>query len=61
MDNKNLIDKILEASSIIHKSSLRGSANYIVTSGQTAQMIQEVFSKNRSNRRKEKINKIFNE
>jgi hypothetical protein len=61
MDNKNLIDKILEASSIIHKSSLRGPASYIVTSSQTAQMIQEVFSENRSNWRKEKINKIFNE
>ena len=62
MDNKNLIDKLIQSASYIEKASRQsGYGNYIVTSSQTAQMIQEAFSENRSNWRKEKINKIFNE
>jgi hypothetical protein len=59
MNNKNLIDKIVEASNIIHKSSLRGSANYIMTSLEVADIMEAALFRNK--RRKKKINKIFNE
>ena len=60
MDNKDLIDKLIQSASYIEKASRQSSyGNYIVTSSQTAQMIQEIFSENRSNWRKEKINKIY--
>lgn len=58
---KSLYDKILKASEVIHKSSTKGSANYIVTSPSVADMIQEVYNKEKAGWRKEKIKKIFNE
>ena len=57
---KSLYDKILKASEVIHKST-KGSANYIVTSPSVADMIQEVYNKEKAGWRKEKIKKIFNE
>lgn len=61
MDNKNLIDKILKASDIIHKSSIKGYGDYVVSSPSVAQMIQDVYNEQRSNYRKEKIIRIFDE
>ena len=60
MSNKELIDKLLKASEIIHKSSMRGGANYIVTSPSVSQMINRLYNE-RANDRKEKIIRIFNE
>lgn len=60
MSNKELIDKLLKASEIIHKSSMRGGANYIVTSTNVSQMINRLYNE-RANGRKEKIIRIFNE
>ena len=53
--SKDLIDKLLKASETIHKSSLRGSANYVVTSPSVSDMIQEVYNKQKVNFRKEKV------
>lgn len=60
MSNKELIDKLLKASEIIHKSSMRGGANYIITSPSVSQMINRLYNE-RANDRKEKIIRIFNE
>jgi hypothetical protein len=54
MANQNLVEKLLEASQSIHKSSLRGSGNYIVTS-------PGMMSLFRSRLRMDKIKRIFNE
>jgi len=61
MDNKDLIDKLLKVSNVINKSSKRGYGNYMVTSPSVAQMIQDVYSDQRSSYRKEKIIRIFGE
>ena len=61
MDNKDLIDKLLKVSNVISKSSKRGYGNYMVTSPSVAQMIQDVYSDQRSSYRKEKIIRIFGE
>ena len=51
MDNqKSLIEKLLQASQKVHQASLRGSANYIVTSGS---MMMSAW-------RMAKIKRIFN-
>lgn len=55
-----MYDKIVKASELIHKSSIKGSGNYIVTSPTVADMIQEVYNKEKASWRKEKIKKIFN-
>jgi hypothetical protein len=57
MANKSLVDKLIEASQKIHQSSLRGSGNYILTSPVIADMI----NKYKSEFRKEKIKRLFNE
>ena len=59
--SKDLIDKLLKASETIHKSSLRGSANYVVTSPSVSDIIQEVYNKQKVNFRKEKVNRLFGE
>lgn len=59
MDKKNLIDKILESSSQIHTASTRGGGNWIVTSTETADAIQEVYRTHIANYRKEKIKRIY--
>ena len=57
--SKELIDKLLKSSQAIHKSSLRGSANYVVTSSSVADLIQEVYNEEKATWRKEKIKKLF--
>jgi hypothetical protein len=59
--SKDLIDKLLKASETIHKSSLIGSANYVITSPSVSDMIQEVYNKQKVNFRKEKVNRLFGE
>jgi len=51
--DKDLIDKILDASNKIHKASLRGSANYIITSQAVSDMIHNI-----SNKKSDRMNKI---
>jgi hypothetical protein len=57
---KDFYSKILKASETIHKSSTKGSANYVVVSQSVADIIQEVYNKEKAGWRKEKIKKIFN-
>lgn len=57
--DRSLIDKILEASSQIHSASTRGGSNWMVTSTETAEAIQEVYRKHVANHRKEKIKRIY--
>lgn len=52
---KDLIDKILKAAETIHKSSTKGSANYMVVSPDVANIINGF----KRNIRKEKIKRIF--
>jgi len=54
MTNKSLVDKLLEASQKINKSSLRGSGNYIVVNPNILNMAKKSL-------RKEKIKRLFNE
>jgi hypothetical protein len=56
MINKSLVDKLLKASQKIHQSSLRGSGNYITVNSNIASMI----SKLKSERRIDKIKRLFN-
>ena len=58
-DAKSLYDKILKASEVINKSSRRSPANYMVVSQSVADIIQEVYNKEKAGWRKEKIKKIF--
>lgn len=59
MSDKDLIDKLLKASEVINKSSRRSPANYMVVSPSVADMIQEVYNKEKAGWRKEKIKKLF--
>jgi hypothetical protein len=52
---KDLIDKLLKASETIHKSSTKGSANYMVVSPDVANIINGF----KRNIRKEKIKRLF--
>lgn len=52
---KDLIDKLLKASETIHKSSTKGSANYMVASPVVANIINGF----KINIRKEKIKRLF--
>ena len=61
MSDKDLIDKLLKASEVINKSSRRSPANYMVVSHSVADMIQEVYNKEKAGWRKEKIKRLFNE
>ena len=56
---KSLYDKILKASEVINKSSKRSPANYMVVSQSVADIIQEVYNKEKAGWRKEKIKKLF--
>jgi hypothetical protein len=56
--SKELINKILEASKVIHSQSLRGGANYIVTSPHISNVLSNTL---RCIDRKIKIKRIFNE
>jgi hypothetical protein len=57
--DRSLIDKIIEASSMIHTSATRGSGNWIVTSTETADAIHEVYRQHVARHRKEKIKRIY--
>jgi len=56
---KNLYDKMLKASETIHKASTKGIANYMVVSQSVADIIQEVYNKEKAGWRKDKIKKLF--
>lgn len=57
MKQKNLVDKILEASSMISNKSRRGSSDWFIVPSSIADMLR---SKKRDIR-KEKIKKVFSE
>ena len=59
MDKKNLVDKIIEASSQIHKASTRGRGDWVVTGSKAADAIQEVYRGHVARLRKEKIKRIY--
>ena len=52
---KDLIDKLLKASETIHKSSTKGSANYMVVSKDFANIINGI----KRDIRKGKIKRLF--
>jgi hypothetical protein len=54
---KNLIDKLLQASALINADATKGSANYVVVNSN----INDIISKLRPENRIKKIKKIFNE
>jgi hypothetical protein len=58
-DAKSLYDKILKASEVINKSSKRSPANYMVVSQSVADIIQEVYNKEKAGWRKDKIKNLF--
>ena len=58
MSNKELYDKIKEASDIINKKSMKGSSNYIIVNPKIAEYFE--LEEKRKNRDK-KINQIVNE
>jgi hypothetical protein len=49
MNDSRLFEKLMEASAHIHKASLRGSGNYIVTSPQVSSSIKNLL--NQTNRK----------
>jgi|LakMenEpi03Aug12_release.lakeMendotaPanAssembly.Ray.scaffolds.fasta_scaffold640406_2 hypothetical protein len=53
---KNLMSKILQASNLINKSSMRGSANHLVVSSYVADKWSDLF---KSEKRKEKIEELW--
>jgi hypothetical protein len=53
---KNLIDKLLQASALINADATKGSANYVVVNSN----INDIISKLRPENRIKKIKKIFN-
>jgi hypothetical protein len=59
IDQKELLDKLLEASAQIHTASTRGGSNWIITSTETSDAIQEVYRSHVANWRKEKIKRIY--
>lgn len=61
MSNKELYNKILQASNHIQKSSTKGSANYMITSPEVANMLQGIYTAEKVKCRKEKIKRIFND
>jgi hypothetical protein len=56
MDNRSLISKISKAADAISRSSIRGSANYFVTSKENYEEFHKVL---RKHRRVEKIKRIM--
>jgi hypothetical protein len=61
MSNKELYNKILQASNHIHKSSTKGSANYMITSPEAVSMLQGIYNAQKAKYRKEKIKRLFND
>lgn len=58
MDNKSLVDKLMEASNKIYKSSLIGSGNYITVNKAISDIIHKI---DRKRIRKDKIKRLLNE
>lgn len=58
--SKSLVDKILQASNVIHKSNLRGGSNWLITSSPVSNSITKYLSDIKRNWRKDSIKKIFN-
>jgi len=58
---KNLSNKILKASNHIHKSSTKGSGNYMITSPEVVNMLQGIYTAEKVKCRKEKIKRLFND
>ena len=58
MANKSLVDKLLDASNKIYKSSLIGSSNYITVNKKIADIIYQI---ERPRIRKKKIKRLFDE
>ena len=56
MDNRSLISKISKVADVISRSSVRGSANYVVTSKET---YEDFYKALRRHKRKEKIKRIM--
>lgn len=56
MDNRSLISKINKAADVISRSSIRGSANYVVTSKDFYDQFNQLHKKHR---RIEKIKRIM--
>lgn len=56
--DKDLIDKILDASKHIHQRTRSGVGNYIITSQAVSDMIYNLSNKN--SYRMDKIKKMFN-
>ena len=54
--SKDLIQKLLEASNHIHRVSIKGYANFIVTTPQTAKSFTNIFL---NNQRIQKCKKIL--
>ena len=55
MTQKELLSKISKAADTISRGSIRGSANYVVTSKETYQEFHKIL---RKHRRKEKIKRL---
>lgn len=47
MDNRSLISKISKAANAISRASIRGSANYFVTSKETYEEFHKILRKHR--------------
>jgi len=58
---KDLIKKILEASNHIHRSSTKGSGNFIVTSPQVAKSFTLMYTGERIEKCKKILERIKNE
>ena len=56
MDQRSLMQKILEASSTISNAANRGAANHLVVSSYIADKWQDLF---KNERRKEKIEELW--
>lgn len=56
MDQRSLMQKILEASNTIANSATRGAANHLVVSSYIADKWQDLF---KNERRKEKIEELW--
>jgi hypothetical protein len=55
MTQRELLSKISKAADVISRSSIRGSANYVVTSTETYEDFHSIL---RKHRRKEKIKRL---
>ena len=58
MDSKKLLKKVLKASNIIHKQTLKGSANYLIVSPKMAEAISNLDPEYRRMIRKQKLDKL---